>query len=169
MSQLHSSTTQDFRMMIRILPLAIVAAMLIAGCQKSPSDAAEDVTQARQDAVEDIGAARKDADKEMVKEREKVTAAEQDYTKDEDKAITKLTEVEAEAMAKAANVSFGVAKAEIDGRYNIEKEKCGTLTASEKDACLTAAEAVQTRDMAIATKTRDESLVNANYHSMSNN
>ena len=150
-------------MIKQILPIAIVAALMISGCEKSPSDTATDVAVARKDAIENIDEARSDANKTVIKAQDQVANAQKKYGETDQRALNTLTAAESDAMIKTANALFDVAKAEAKGRYNIEKEKCGAFDGAAKDACMSTAAAVRAEELAMATKMRDEALMSAEY------
>jgi len=151
-------------MIIRLLPILALAALLVGGCSKSPSETSKDVAKAREKASQDVTAAQKDASKTESKTDLKVAEAEMDYSKTEDGAHDKLNQVESEAMAKMAAAEFDVAMAEAKGRHNIETKKCGVLKDVEKTACLSAADATLAAEKATATANRDAHLVAADHH-----
>lgn len=151
-------------MIKQLLPLAIVAALMISGCDNSPTDNAKNIVDARKTASKDISQTREDATKTMIKAQDQVASAQQKYGETDQRALKTLTAAESDAMTKTANAAFDVAKAGVEGRYNIEKEKCGILDGAAKDACLSTANTVRTEDLARATKFRDDALLSADYH-----
>ena len=146
-------------MMNRLIPIVAVAALLLAGCNESPSETSKDVTKATEEASQDVSEARQDASKTESKSEEKVIDAQQEYAKTDANAREKLTEVESEAMAAQAKADFDVAKTEAEGRHNIAVEKCGALEGVDKTACVSTADASLAAELAAATANRDAALV----------
>ena len=122
-------------MMMKLLPAAVVALLLLAGCQETPNETAKDVAAARQD-----------------------------YAETDKDALKKLTVAEADAMVKTANADFEIANAQATGRADVAKQACGTLTGVEKDACISNAEANLAAELATAVANRDAMLVAAEHH-----
>jgi len=151
-------------MMNRLIPLVAVAALLLAGCDKTPTETSQDVQKARQEASQDDNAARQDASKTESKANEKVAAAQHDYAKASASAQEDLSATESEAMIAMAKADFDVALTEADGRHSIEIKKCGALKDVEKTACLSSADAKLAADQANATAHRDAVLVQAEHH-----
>ena len=145
-------------MMKQLIPIVAVAALLLAGCNESPSETSKDVTKATEEASQDVSEARQDAGKTENKSEEKVIDAQQKYARTDANAREKLTDVESEAMAAGAKADFDVAKAEAEGRHNIAVEKCGALEGVDKKACLSTADANFAADEAAATAVRDTAL-----------
>lgn len=148
-------------MMIRLIPLVTVAALLLAGCDKSASETSKDVQKARQEASEDVSAARQEASKKETKATEKVTAAQHDYDKANASAHEELSETESEAMITMAKADFDVAMTEAEGRHSISIEKCDMLNGVDKKACVSSADAKLAVEKAKATADRDAILVKA--------
>ncbi len=148
-------------MMTRFLSILALAALLLGGCNKSPSETAKDVGQAREKAATDMSAAQKDANKAENKADQKVAAAQQDYAETKAGAQGKLNKVEADAMVTMAKADFDVAMADLEGRHLIATKKCGMLKGVEKTACLSTTDAALAADQAIATANRDAILVQA--------
>ncbi len=146
-------------MMNRLIPIIAVGALLLAGCNESPSETSKDVTKAREKASQDVSEARQDASKTESKSEEKVIDAQQAYAKTDANAREKLTDVESEAMAAQAKSDFEVATAEAKGRHTIAVEKCGALEGVDKKACVSTADANFAADEAVATANRDTALV----------
>lgn len=151
-------------MMNRLIPIAAIAALLMAGCEKSPTENAREVDEARDSAALNVDEARKDAGKTQDKTQAKVAEAQDDYAKTAASANRQLSVVEAEAMRKNAEAALEVATAEAEGRQSIAREKCGVLEGAEKDACLSSADALLASDQASAIAARDAILVEAERH-----
>ncbi len=147
-----------------LLPLAIVSVLLLAGCQKSSSEVAENVADARTDAAKTNQAARDEASEDAAKSNTSMAAAEKTYAEGEAAANKKLTAAEAEAMTQAAESRFDVLAAEAQGRYDIAKEACGALTGVDKTACVSKADETHQMDRAAAIAERDAALVAAEHH-----
>ena len=145
----------------RMLPIVAVAALMLAGCNKTPSETAKDVTQAREDASQDISEVRQDANKTESKAEEKIIDAQQAYAKTDAAARAKLIEVQSEAMGTTAKADFDVAIAEAKGIEDVAKKKCGVLGGAEKNACMSRAAATFAASEATATAERDAALVAA--------
>jgi len=145
-------------MMNRLIPIVAVGALLLAGCNESPSETAKDVTQAREKAGQEVSEARQDASKTASKSEDKVMDAQQEYAKTDANAREKLTDVESQAMTAQAKADFDVAKTEAEGRHNIAVEKCGALEGVDKTACVSTADANFAAEVAAATANRDEAM-----------
>ena len=146
-------------MFIRFLSVVALAAVMLAGCNKTPTETSKDVTQAREDASQEVSEARQDASVTENKADEKVIDAQQEYAKKEAAARAKLTEVQSDAMATTAEADFDVAIAEAKGIEEIEKKKCGVLGGAEKTACMSKAAATFAASEAAAKAERDAALV----------
>lgn len=151
-------------MLNRIIPVIALAALLMAGCDKSATDTSEDVAKARENASQDVSKAQQDANKTEKKANEKVAAAQQDYAETDASAHAKLTAVESEAMIKSAHADFDVAMAAAEGRHKIAKEKCGASEGVDNKACLSTADATFAAEKADIIAHRDEALVQAEHH-----
>ena len=151
-------------MKIRLIPIAVVAALMLAGCDKSSSDVSKAVEEARDDASVSVEAARKDAGTVEHKADEKVANAQQDYAETDASARKELSEVESEAMVKKAAAEFDFATAEAEGRHGVAIQKCEMFAGAEKDACMSGADATLATDKATAIATRDAALVQAERH-----
>jgi hypothetical protein len=148
-------------MLNRLVPIIILAAFVLAGCQETSSDTSKDVADARKDAQENVQEAREEKDRVVARTSEDVAAARRTYSDSADDARSKLTAVEAEAMIKTAHADYDIASAQANGRAEIEKQKCGALTGVRRDACLSSAEARLQADLAEIAATRDAVLVSA--------
>jgi hypothetical protein len=148
----------------KLLPLAIVAALLLAGCKETASDTASDVADARQEASQDNAEAKQDANETIADANAEVADAQEDYVENSDTTMKKLTIAESEAMVKAANADYDVAKVEAEGRHKIAREKCDALSGAEKDSCNNIADANLTADTSSAAAVRDALLVDATHH-----
>lgn len=163
-ARLPVSTPKASTMIKRILPLVTLAALLISGCEKTPSDTAADVAGARKNAIENVGEARLDANGKVTEARNQVSEAQDNYAESDKNAAKALSEAESKAMIKTAKAQYEVAKVEAEGRYDIEKEKCTGLKGVTEDACLSSAAAVRAEALAKATEARDQVLLSAEYH-----
>lgn len=144
-----------------LLLIATIAALSLVGCNKTPAETSQDVTEAREKASQDVSEARQDAGKTEAKAVEKVADARDAYAKTDASARAKVTEVESDALTTLAKADFEVAIAEAKGAYDIGTEKCGVLGGVEKNACLSTADAAFKAEEAIAIANRDASLVAA--------
>jgi vacuolar-type H+-ATPase subunit H len=151
-------------MMNRFIPLVAVAVLLLAGCDKTPTETSNDVAEARKEASQDVSEARQDASKIEDKADAKVAAAQDVYARTDETARAKLTRAESEAMISKAHADFDVALVEANGRHDIAIEKCGQFTGVDKTACLSTADADFTAEQAAITATRDAVLVQAEHH-----
>jgi len=154
----------EFLMKLRLIPIAAVAALVLAGCEKSPTEVSKAVDKARDSASVSVDAARKDAGMAEDKADEKVANAQQDYAETDASARKELSVVEAEAMVKKANAEFDVANAEAEGRHGVAIQKCEMFAGAEKDACMSSADATLATDKAAAIARRDAALVQAERH-----
>lgn len=150
--------------MKRLIPLLAVAALLLAGCEKSTSENTKDVTEAREKASQDTTEARKEAYKVESKAGQKVATAKQDYSKTTADAEQKLDKAEANAMTMTANSDYDVAMARVEGAHKVAVEKCDLLKDVEKTACKSTADAAFAASQAKATAIRDAALVQAERH-----
>jgi len=150
-------------MMKRMIPIAAIAALLIVGCEKSPSGSAKAVEEARTDAAVSVDAARDDAAAKRDKANTKVAAATKDYVETRDDAAAKLSDVESAALVTKAKADFEVASTLADGRHDVAIEKCGVLSGTAKDACVSAADAAYAVEKSKATALRDGALLRADY------
>jgi len=150
--------------MLKFIPIVAMAALLIVGCNKTPSETSKDVTEAREKAGQDVSEARQDANKTESKAEEKVIDAQQEYAKTDATARAKLTEVQSEALTTSAKAEFDVAITEAKGIEDIAKQKCGVLAGAEKNACLSTAAATYAASEADATARRDAALVAAAHN-----
>lgn len=146
---------------IRLAPIVALTALMLAGCNKTPSETSKDVSQAREEAAEDVSEARQDANRTENKVEEKVVDAQQDYAKTDANARAKLNEVQSEGHSKTAKADFDVAIAKAKGIEDVAKQKCGVLGGAEKNACLSTAAATYEASKADATAKRDAALVAA--------
>lgn len=151
-------------MINRFIPLVAVAVLLLAGCDKTPTESAKDVAEARKEASQDVSEARQDAGKIEDKADQKVAAAQDAYAKTDETARAKLTQAESEAMISKAHADFDVAMVEANGRHAIAIEKCGQFTDVDKTACLSTADADFAAEQAAVTASRDAILVQAEHH-----
>jgi len=148
----------------RLLPLAVLAALLLAGCKETASETAKDVTQAREKASQDISAAQQDASKVENKAETKIVDAQQQYAETDADARAKVSDAQSEALQSTAKADFDVAVAEAEGRYNVAVEQCGVLSGAERKACMSKADAEYKADEALATANRDADLVVADKY-----
>ncbi len=145
----------------RLVPIALLAALMLAGCKETASETAEDVAKARADASEDVGAARQEASQTVQKADEQIADAQQEYANTDATARADLIEVQSDAMSKTAQADFDVAIANAKGIADVATEGCGMLTGVDKTACLSAAESEFEVSKAKATAERDAALVAA--------
>lgn len=143
----------------RFVPIAAVAALLIAGCNETPYETSEDVTEARKDASENLSEAREEASQTENRVEENVADARHEYARTDANAREELTEAQTEALRKTAKADFDVAITEATGIRDVAKEKCGVLDGAEKTACLSAADATFAASKAKAIADRDAALV----------
>lgn len=151
-------------MMKKLIPAAVLAALMLTACQETPQETAKDVSAARQDAAKDVKEAREDKREDVAEANAEVAGARQDFEQDSNAAMKKLTAAEAEAMVKTANANYDIAIAQISGRADVARQACGAMTGVEKDACLSNAEATFEAEKAAAIAQRDEVLVAAEHH-----
>jgi hypothetical protein len=152
-------------MAIRPLLAALLFAastLLLAGCQDH--DSATDVAAAREDANKAVASARQDANASIARANETVADAHAVYVDEEQNARKSLTRAEADAMIARAHATYDVATTQIDGNFEIEGKKCGSLVGVDKTACLSAAEVTRAVDHAVVSANRDEALVAASHH-----
>jgi len=148
--------------MIRhMLPITAIAAMLLAGCDETPAETAQDVSEAREEAAANITATRQDAGEAINEADREVASAQQDLNRSNVNAREELGEAEADAMEKTAHAAFEVAEAEAEGRSNIATERCDAFTGAEKTACTSGVEATLASEMAMAVARRDAALAAA--------
>jgi hypothetical protein len=143
----------------RLVPIAAVAALLIAGCNETPYETSEDVAQARKDASQDLGEAREEASQTENRVEEKVADARHEYAETDATARAELTEAQSEALSKTAKADFDVAITEAKGIEDVAIEQCGMLSGAEKTTCLNAADAAFAASKAKATADRDAALL----------
>jgi hypothetical protein len=151
-------------MMTRMIPIAAIAALLMVGCEKSPSGSAAAVDEARSDAAANTSSAREDATAKSVKADTKVATATQDYVETRGEAAAKLSKVESEAMITKAKADLEVATALADGRHSVALEKCEVLDGAQKNACVSAADAAHALERSEAIALRDKALLRAEQH-----
>lgn len=151
-------------MKLPLMLFTLSALTLGTGCQETASANAADVAEVRADANEDIDEARQDAGKDVAEANLEVMEARADHDASSVDADAELTATESAAMVVRARANFDIDIAEARGRHEIAKERCGTLTGVEKEACFSTADAEHAADEAAATATRDASLVAAEYH-----
>lgn len=145
----------------RLVPIVALTALMLAGCNKTPSETSKDVSQAREEARQDVSEARQDASRTENEAEEEIVDAQQDYAQTDADARAKLTEVQAEGLSKQAKADFDLAMTEARGIEDVAKMKCGVLGGAEKNACLSAAAATYAASEAAAIADRDAALVAA--------
>jgi hypothetical protein len=148
-------------MIRRLFPLVAIAVLMLAGCQETPAETAQDVSDARAEAAQNVTAVREDANQEIDTAAGDVAQAQGDLVRTDARAADKLGEAESAAMAKTAHAIFAVAESEAEGRNDIAVQKCGGFIGSDQDACISSATAILTSELAAATSSRDTALVAA--------
>jgi outer membrane murein-binding lipoprotein Lpp len=148
-------------MIRQLVPLAAIAVLMLAGCQETPAETAQDVSDARVEAAQNINAAREDANQEIDTAARDVAAAQRDFAKTDERAANALGDAESAALTKTAHANFDVAEAEAEGRNSIAVQKCEGFIGIDKDACLSSAAAILASELAVATTNRDTELVAA--------
>jgi major membrane immunogen (membrane-anchored lipoprotein) len=143
---------------LKLVPLVAALALLLGGCQESPSETAKDVAQARTEANKDVREGERDVDRTVVAADAKVNEAQKDYAEKEGEARKDLGEVESDAAAKVAAADYELALTEAEGRAKIETEKCAAFTDAARTACLSTADANLAADRATALARRDATL-----------
>lgn len=150
-------------MINRLMPIATLAAMMLAACQNTTTDTAEKVAEARDAAADDVADARQYANETLADANDQISDAQQDYARTEKNATKKLTTAQSDAMVKTAHADFELASTVAKGRYDVAKSKCGLFDGVEKTACLSTADATLAANQADATAVRDAALVSAEH------
>lgn len=148
-------------MISRLILTTALSALLLAACQNSVNDTAENVAETRDAAADDVADARQDASETLADANEQISNAEQDYARSEKDATRKLTKAQSDAMVKTAHAEYDLAATEARGRNDVAKSKCGLLDGVEETACISTADATLAANQADATAIRDAALVNA--------
>jgi len=90
-----------------------------------------------------------------------VADAKQEFDKTNAQAQKKLTQAEADAMARDAHALYAVEITQAEGRNKVAKEKCDVLTGPDKDACASKAAADLASEQSAALAKRDATLAQA--------
>jgi PBP1b-binding outer membrane lipoprotein LpoB len=107
-----------------LMPMLVVAALALAGCNnsKSPEDVSKDVAKAEQK-----------ADKEVTKSEERAQSA-------LDKSYEKINNQEIKFNNDAAHQTYNVAVAKADGNRKVALATCESLSGDAQKACKEQAE-----------------------------
>jgi hypothetical protein len=66
-------------------------------------------------------------------------------------------------MIKTAHADFEIASAQANGRADVARQACGSMSGVDKDACVSKADAILAAELAQATANRDATLVAAEH------
>lgn len=149
--------------MNRIVSIAAIAALGLAGCMETASETKEDVTEARQDAAESNDEARADASRDVAEANERMESMQQEQSETKLDADRKMTSVESEAMIAKARADYDIAMTEAKGRHEVSKEKCDALDRVAKNACIESSDAALTADQSLAKVNRDAAILATEY------
>ncbi len=143
------------------IPTIFGIAAILAGCNETASEAAQDVVAARQGTVEESGQAR--AEDSVVREQGDAmySRAQAPHVNADQAATHKPKQAESEAMIAAAMIDYQFAANAADGRYGIDEEKCDPLEGVDKRVCIGVADYAYSAAKADAEARRDAIFVEA--------
>lgn len=147
----------------KLLSVAVVALLMLGGCQKSATEVDKDVADAREDAAQNSLEARKDAEAARKRAAAELASARRDGAEEYADTRQEVTAAESEAMEDKAEREYDIAITDADGRKQVAMERCEKLKGAELDACRSAADAAHALAVAEAVAKRDALLVAANH------
>lgn len=105
-------------MIIRILPISILATLMICGCQKPSTDTTPDLTAIYKDTPANIVEPRQDSDKSITKPRAQMSEIQTEREETDKRAFRILTEAGGSyAKVRTAKAWFEAETAEDQGGY----------------------------------------------------
>jgi hypothetical protein len=150
--------TGVFQMTYRIVPIAAIAALFLAGCGETPKETASDVAEANKAADNSKAEVRTKANDTVTKSNEGAANSIQTYAQSDAEAQPKLGTAEADAMSKGAQAAYELAIKTAEEGYKLATQKCNALGGASRIACENSAEAILATANADAAAKRDAAL-----------